>query len=143
MPSQPQRPVSVSPIVFRATYLLCLAFPLFAIGCNNGPKMVKVTGDVSYEGKPVESGEIIFLSTDPAFGPDAGPIANGRFEFMAKTGSKRVEIRGTKQVAMTAMGPLMKEFIPLEFNADSKLTAEVTPAGPNQFDFGSTPSKKK
>jgi hypothetical protein len=123
----------------------CLTLLLLLLGCSRGPRMYRVTGEVLYEGNPVDSGEIIFLATDdPALSPDAGRIeVGGKFEIMAKAGTKRVEIRGNKQVAMTAMGPLMKEYIPLEFNADSKLTEEVMPIDNNHFIFDLKPSKKK
>ena len=45
----------------------CLLTALVALhGCSepSGPKTVRVWGDVSYEGKPIEDGTIDFLSAD-------------------------------------------------------------------------------
>lgn len=65
-----------------------LALALFAIGslvvagCNNGPKRVEVSGDVSFDGKPLPAGRI-FFNPDFTKGND-GPqgyaeIKNGKY----------------------------------------------------------------
>lgn len=105
------------------------------LGCRRGPLMVPVSGTVSYDGKPLEKGEILFLANDDSAAPDAGPIENGQFSFLAKTGPRTVQIRGVRQVRMTDMGPLMEEFLPTKYNAKSTLTQTITPEGPNEFSF--------
>lgn len=115
---------------------------LLLVGCSSGPKMYRVTGEATFDGQTVDSGEIILVPTDPGISPDAGRIEGGKFDFMAKPGPKRVEIRGNKQIAMTAMGPLMKEYIPVEFNAESTLREEVKPIDDNHFTFTLTSKKK-
>ncbi len=47
--------------------LLCFGL-LSSLGCDSGPKIVKVKGRVTYDGKPVTAGKIFFM---PAIGKPA------------------------------------------------------------------------
>jgi hypothetical protein len=114
--------------------LILLVGIVGAIGCG-GPKLVKVTGRVTLDGKDLEDGEITFVSKDPAIGPDAGKITGGRFDVMVKPGSKKVEIRASKQIGVIkdkAMGgdfPQFESIIPDKYNEKSELTLDVPDAG--------------
>jgi len=46
---------------------LAMVLPALVIGCGGGggPEMAKVTGKVTYQGKPLTKGTISFISTDP------------------------------------------------------------------------------
>ncbi len=57
-------------------------------GCGeSGPAKYSVAGFVTYEGQPVEKGEISFV---PAEGgaPDGGTIEKGKFSFRTTKGKK-------------------------------------------------------
>lgn len=45
-----------------------MALPVLLAGCggSDGPEMAKVTGKVTYQGKPLTKGTISFVSTDPS-----------------------------------------------------------------------------
>jgi hypothetical protein len=97
---------------------------LFLTGC--GPKeapLLKVSGTVAVDGVPVEYGYISFIPLDEGFGPQAGPITNGSFEFPARPGPMRVEIRATRPVKGTIS---RIEYIPARFNKESTLTEDVS-----------------
>jgi hypothetical protein len=62
-----------SPKVFRTLaksslkVILALALPVLTIGCGgaSGPVMGKVSGKVTYQGKPLTQGTVSFVSNDP------------------------------------------------------------------------------
>src|SRR5690348_6549122 len=72
-----------------------LVFLLPACGSN----LSSVSGEVSYEGQPIEKGRINFAPADGK-GPTAGgPIANGKYEVSGLLpGTKIVEITAVKRV---------------------------------------------
>ena len=128
--------------------------PLFALlitslciaGCGSkstSPKCYPVSGKVNMDGQPIVEGDIILTPQDPGLGPDAGKIKDGKFAFPAKAGKKRVEIRASRDVPgktqKGAMGEELKvreQYIPVTYNANTQLTAEVNASGKsNKFDF--------
>jgi hypothetical protein len=112
---------------------------VFVVGCNNaGPKTYPVAGSVTLDRQPLKQADILFLPLDPALGPDAGQIRDGRFAFRAKAGPKRVVIRTSRPVQInTAMGEttIWKNSLPPRYNSQSTLQAEVTPQGVNEFTY--------
>jgi hypothetical protein len=108
-------------------------------GCSSEPKSYRVTGNVTFEGQPVTQGDIHFIATDGRWGAEAGKIKDGRYELMAKAGTKRVEITASRARPGGAGGaggePVPEEYSPDEYNVKSKLTAEVAENGKNEFDF--------
>lgn len=110
-------------------------------GCGpSGPQTVPVSGSVTFAGQPVASGEIAFRSADGATASWAGPIVAGRYAIRSTIGPKRVEIiavrpkPGAKPKA-SGEGVINEMYIPNRYNLESELRAEVTAAGPNEFDF--------
>jgi hypothetical protein len=117
-------------------------------GC--GVKELPVSGNVTWEGKPIEDGTITFLDADgkDASASKAAPIANGKYELKIKPGAKKVQINAFRESTKSdkkldkklfeAMGQVPKEqYIPKKYNTDTKLTANVA-AGQTQFDFALT-----
>jgi hypothetical protein len=108
-------------------------------GCSQGPTYYPVSGTVTLDGKPLEHGDIFFVDISGRYGPDPGRIEDGRFQFKAKAGKKRVQISASKIFVGGAKGaggePVPEEFLAPEYNAQSKLTGEVKPEGPNEFEF--------
>jgi hypothetical protein len=95
-------------MICRALALLAVAF---LAGC--GPNMVTVTGNVTYRGKPVESGTVMFQ-------PESGPVARGAIQpdgsFRLKTdnlGDKmpvgNYKVRIASYLAGTSLGPEERE----------------------------------
>ena len=120
---------------------------------------MRVQGSVSYDGKPVESGTIDFLSVDGS-APAQAPIKDGSYDLAAEAGplaekTYRVEIHALKKTGKTVPNlmpggdstmEVLAETIPAEYNAQSSLEVTIsTEASKNQFDFaleGSMPSGK-
>lgn len=137
---------------------------LFVAGCGGGatgPIFVAVSGNVSVDGQPVEKGAITFVSKDESR-TAAAPIQNGTYQIPAsegpipgaqkvsifayrKTGKKRKEGRlgmfedkGTRNPALgKADGPQDEEeqFLPVKFNANSTLTADLKKGSNTNVDF--------
>ncbi len=79
---------------------LLLACLLGLTGCGaSGPETYSVSGRVTFNAEPLPEGRIIFSPSDGSVAPDAGKIVEGRFEFQAKPGKKRVEIHADREVA--------------------------------------------
>lgn len=132
----------------RLLLLLCV---IVVAGCGpSGPRNMKVWGDVTYDGKPIETGDIIFTPQPGTIGTSTGAeIRGGQYSIPAKVGpladgTYKVEIKalhkiGTTPNIMVADGPpldLFENFIPTIYNAESNLSATISsdPAA-NQRNF--------
>ena len=131
-----------------AGVLLLIVGPALLIGCSGpdaGPPRYSVTGTVTFDGEPVNDGQVLFLPADGGGQPDAGQLgAGGKFEFQVTAGKKRVEITGfrktgeiTDEDTQETM-PVTEAFIPARYNTESELTVEVKPNGENTHKFDLT-----
>ncbi len=120
-----------------------------AAGC--GAERLPVSGEVRYEGRPVEVGQITFEpSTRFSAEITASDILNGAFELSGPDGLPP----GEYHVRITAMrrrepdapaigldGPppgLPEQYIPEKYNERTTLHVEVTPDETNHFAFDLT-----
>jgi hypothetical protein len=108
-----------------------------AAGCEK--RLCKVSGEVTFDGEPVQHGDIVFTPDDPNLGSEAGKIHDGKFEFLAKPGKCKVVIQAARGIPGTRDplngGERQKDFIPSRYNRKTELRAEVTAKGENQFEF--------
>jgi hypothetical protein len=121
---------------FAALVFVVLAVPI--VGCGDGgPSREKVSGTVTFDGQPLESGEILFKPAGGGGTPEGGPITNGKFEFRAVPGEKRIEISATREDAKPAADglPNYVSFIPVRYNSQSTLSESVEKGGKNVFAF--------
>lgn len=109
-------------------------------GCGpSGPKLFWVQGAATWQGEPIEKGNIVLVSLDPNVSDDAGEIVNGRYRFEAKAGKKSVRIYATKEG--DEVDPVMGAkpqipLVPAEYSGEnSPLIMEVTATGANTCDF--------
>jgi hypothetical protein len=122
---------------FLAVVVLAVVFA----GCGpSGPKRYKVTGAVTWNGKPLPKGHIVFEPTDRSITPDAGDILDGKFETMVQAGSKTVQIRASREVPGAKFDPAMgavprEQYIPPRYNDETTLQADIKPEGPNHFEY--------
>ncbi len=131
---------------------------LAAAGCGgtDGPVTYPISGSVTLDGKPLETGEILFRS-EGAVATFAGTISAGKYSLSATAGKMRVEISSTQivpgkqgQRGGTPGDPISesntalvyKEAISANYNKESTLTADVIPSGPHQFNFALKKSGK-
>ena len=134
--------------------VLCLLFSvcICICGCGKAPtrSRIPVSGSVTFDGKPVETGMIVFKDTvNEALAPDGGNVVNGIYRVEVQPGKKRVEILASRPIANE--GPVrpdraqfaitpVEQYLPEAYNVKSILTAEVDPSGTNEFDFSLKPA---
>ena len=147
-----------SPFKFARSSLHLSLLILFCFGCdevnnNSRGERLPVSGLVYYDGDPLTSAQIVFISETPEGKmKSAGIVREGIFQIPEQggpvAGTARIEIYPTIP-EMEEMQQLMKQAkeqgkpfidpssvkIPATYNKNSNLTAEVTPDGNNRFDF--------
>ena len=111
------------------------------VGC--GDSGCTVSGEVSYEGVPVEDGNITFLPADGKGTPVGAPISAGRYSVTGMapgkkvvqiTSVKKLTFAKTREEARTQKGNAGRaELIPAKAQGNNT-TVEVKP-GPQQLNF--------
>lgn len=129
--------------------LIVLPLLAFVAGCGGSGGREKVSGTVTFQGKPLDAGNITFLAVSESSPTSTGAmITDGKYEIPRDKGlvpgKYKVAISSpdgkTPDPSSDAMpGPsgnfASKDRIPAEFNLESKLEAEVKKGGTNTFDF--------
>ncbi|MEW4565888.1 hypothetical protein AB1K70_25450 [Bremerella sp. JC770] len=131
--------------------LACLMVPLL-VGCgfdNDGPIRAAVSGNVTFDGKPIENGVIEFIPNRQTAGPSAGArIENGYYDvprakgpvvgsYLVRISSKGPTGRRVSQGSQGVAGETVAEIgelIPANFNQKTTLEREIE-AKQNVFDF--------
>lgn len=121
---------------------------LLAAGCSasNSDGTTLVSGTVTFDGSPLETGKVILEPAQPGERPFAGSIHDGKFQLNATPGKKIVRITATRVEDVKKLSSEMKrtmevggagtvpvQFIPAQYNRDSQLTVEIDAAGGNQL----------
>ncbi len=127
-------------VVWRLALLLGIALP--AVGCGRGLDRCAVDGSVTFDGQPVDRGTIEFSPTAADQPSASGAVVqDGEYSIPRRTGlapgKYRVRIYSPTP-APARQGPDVPppvERIPANYNTKTELTVEVTPSGPNTFDF--------
>jgi hypothetical protein len=125
----------------RCLKALSITAILLAAGCNSGPRLVRLFGEVSYQGKPIEKGTIEFVPAEGTPGPSTGgAIKGGHYDVAVARGPReggvyQVRITALKKTGQTvpnlrdASGrpvELEDNFIPAKYNLNSTLKVTVT-----------------
>jgi hypothetical protein len=128
--------------------VLCLGIGIAGIlGCADGkPKRYAVSGQVKFQGKPLDQGGITFLGEDLGHGTGWSAIKDGRYSIPAKEGL----LPGRYKVAVNSADPknrtpdpdsppgylpVPKDRIQSKYNSQTTLSADVTAEGTNTFNF--------
>lgn len=116
-----------------------------AVGCGAGKvERVAITGSVSFDGKPIEDGQIAFVPQGGGFN-GVGAIKNGKYDISSDRGpspgpctiritGNRPTGRKTKPSAYSGdqtPQEVYEQFLPAKFNESSELTLEI----PNESTF--------
>ncbi len=132
----------------RSLWLCCLL--CLTAGCGDAKTSMRMWGTVSYQGRPIEEGRIVFFPIESTTGPSVGTaIEQGSYDLPAQSGPYaggvyRVEITGTgpeRQYSpnLSGKGPtftVRDQFIPPEFNQKSRLRVSVADrTKDNRHDF--------
>jgi hypothetical protein len=138
----------------RYLILTILLLPII-IGCgsNNPQGRVMVRGEVTFDGKPLEKGDILFSSvegTTPMVATGS-PIKNGKFSLSAEKGlipdqTYSVQFRSVEEIPDTRKetnDPLggdikTRNILPPKYGVKSKETVTATKKSPNVFQFDLT-----
>lgn len=118
-------------------------------GCNRkSDPRVPVSGTVTLDGKPLPVGFISFVS--PREGVfESVDIKDGVFKGKARPGNRQVDISAFREDprqfrSSRPDAPPPMNYLPERYSgASSKLTADVTEKGPNEFTFELTMGKDK
>lgn len=134
---------------------LCLSLLIgFFAGCG-GDGRLRVSGEVTVDGVPVEYGSIDFKPINGTPGPTAGAkITEGKYEVPSAKGpfegEFRVEIvairtvnkRSVDMVTGERLAQAAERFLPEKYNKKSELTVELS-ADKDKYDFPLTLDSKK
>lgn len=117
-------------------------------GCDSGG--TKVTGKVTFDDAPLESGSILFVDATGTRGTTGTDIHNGDFSLTLPSGSYKVQITAQKMTAVKSLPTTggaktpseeMRNYIPARYHGDkSELTATVD-GKPLSFDLKSDAKK--
>ena len=131
-------------------WLSVVAFSLlFIAGCGKDTGRLKISGEVTFDGAPLDGGSIRFTLIESETTLASGAmIRNGKYNIPKEKGllpgTYHLEIsapdtNGPTTMARAAPGgpgiPVAVERIPPEYNIDSDKTIEVTIDGDNHFVF--------
>jgi hypothetical protein len=121
---------------------------LLLAGCfgsnYSGPKQYPLSGEVTFDGQPIDVGSISFLP-EGAGRPSGGVITDGKYDVPeekgANAGKYRVEIHWLKRTGRQLRDPESgemyderREALPERFHAKTELTVEV-PLPEDRHDF--------
>jgi hypothetical protein len=134
------------PVYIAST--IALAAISVSIGCGPKEGLGIVTGNVTVDGAPVETGKISFFPLGGIANPVGADVANGRYSIEAPLGESKVDIRvpvsvGEKRLYDTPDSPIkqiLAESLPDKYNNESELRI-VVQAGDNRKDFELSTSK--
>ena len=117
---------------------LCLCLVVF--GCSNDPRP-PISGNVTFDGVPIQDGSIAFLPEDGTGAGGSAPIINGKFTANVSSGRMVVQIYGNREPTaeeaqaqtnspmggsgMPGSGPQKTQFVPAKFNAATTLRADI------------------
>lgn len=116
---------------------------LTAVGCGGGDSLNRgaVSGKVTLDGQPIETGSISFWPTDGTQGPMAmGQISASQYTLEAKVGpvvgkhSVRIEAFRDTGKKNDGGSPIVEQVIPPQYNAQTTLKVEIK-QGANAHDF--------
>lgn len=131
--------------------LVAATFACMIAGCGrSGPPRYEVSGQVIFDGAPIEEGVITFLPQEGQGSMDASVIKKGAYRIPKDKGLYAGKYKVSINAADGFSGPgdagatprerkgganRGTESIPPEWNVETQKTVEVKAEGPNQFDF--------
>jgi hypothetical protein len=133
---------------FRLAFC-CLVLLALDAGCGGakykGEKRYPLSGDVTFDGQPVDLGSISLIPEGSKGGASGGVINDGKYKVPEEkgptAGTYRVEIHWLKRTGRQLRDPESgemyddrREALPGKFHTSSELTVEV-PAPDNRHDF--------
>ncbi|SFH58997.1 hypothetical protein [Planctomicrobium piriforme] len=134
-----------------ASFSIFLTLGLCISGCGSkAPQLpeYQVTGTVTFDGVPVDSGRILMREMGGSQRGYSGEIQAGQYLLKTGPGKMRVEITASRPVpgkfdnSNGTPEPVGEMYIPKKYNDASELTAEIQPDDKNVVPFELTAKKK-
>jgi hypothetical protein len=120
-------------------FLLIMGLTLPLVGCGDGkPPKYSLSGTVTFEGKPVPEGSIMFQAADKRTAPDTAQIVDGKYSLELMAGEKIVMVEASKFVGPEdkTMGVRPRDqYLPHRYNVETTLKMEVKPQDGNVYDL--------
>lgn len=128
----------------RTSLALAVCLLLGSVGCSSstsGPDMHVVQGTVTFDGKPIETGRILFRQTEGDGRAYSTEIVEGTYKLEVKEGPTEVAITASRLIpgkfdnsngTPEQMGEM---YIPAKYNQKTELNALVESGSENQFSF--------
>jgi hypothetical protein len=139
----------LSPLLTTAAVLLSIL--AVVQGCEGvRSNTLAASGKVTLDGKPLESGQITFISLGDGGSRASAKIENGEFSippnFGVKAGEQLVQIEAYRKsnrpiqpsgllTAEEAAKGAVEQYLPAKYNTQSQLKAQVQSGGDNFFEF--------
>ncbi len=115
-------------IVFVAASLSCLMLG----GCGPRDPRLTIRGRVSLDGKPVSTGQVVFIPVDSAVAAAGAAILDGEFTIMVLQGPHRVKVEAYAEERRTTTpndppesAVTYQSIIPPRYNEKSTLSFDV------------------
>ena len=109
-----------------------LALAVIGAGCGPRDPRVTIVGTVTFDGKPLSRGQIIFMPEDASLRAEGATITDGSFTIRVRKGPHRVEInaeveetRNAGPNALPEPGIVSRSIIPPRYNEKSTLSFDV------------------
>jgi hypothetical protein len=124
----------------RVPPILVVVLLAFAAGPGCGPSPpphVPVSGTVTVDGKPLGEGYMYFKTIELGT-LDRLEVNGGKFDGKVQVGKRLVEVFADRMKRTVIDGKeidVPENYIDPAYNTETKLTADVMAAGPNQFSF--------
>jgi hypothetical protein len=103
---------------------------VLACGCGSNGEKIAVSGQVTFDGKPIASGEIVFEPIDSGGRPAVGTIVDGSYHlpeaFGAQPGKYRVRITADRPTGARGNNPYAPDAVPTEQYIPPKYNAATT-----------------
>lgn len=143
----PPRSTSGRSTPFQLVLLAALALATSACGRRDGPQrqLVPVRGTVTIDGKPLEKGEVYFVtpvenSAQDGYFIDVCPVSSGGFSGRTVPGRRVVQVWSFVPAPggpdpVTGEAPMPINVIPSAFSDSSKINVEIPKTGSDSLAF--------
>ena len=127
---------------------LCCGLMFFLLaGCAPSDGLSQVSGTITLDGKPLETGAITFTPADGQSPTAGATIQAGKYTARIPQGSAKVAITSPKEVGKRKLyntpdspeTPIIQELVPAKYNQATELTRDISGNATIDFDLRTSP----